>query len=105
MVIINEYLCRLLGIRGIMLFPFCIVRGLGRWYNREKQLITINHEKIHYKQCIETGVIFFYIIYGIFHLIYGYDRNPFEKEAFDNENNLTYIDNRKMYGWIKYIKK
>ena len=104
-VIISESICKALGIRGIMLFPFCIVRGLGRWYNRSKQLVTINHERIHFKQCLECGIIGFYIIYGIFHLMYGYERNPFEREAFDNDNDLTYNKHRKLYAWVKYLKR
>ena len=84
-----------------MIFPLCIVRGLSRWYTREKQLVTINHEKIHFQQSIELGVIGFYLIYLYWHLRYGYKGNPFEVEAFDNEDDLQYIDKRKRYNYFK----
>ncbi len=74
-----------------MLFPFCIVRGTSKWYTKEKQAITANHEKIHYKQCIDCWVIGFYPLYLYYHIKYGYKNNPFEVEAFDNEDNLEYL--------------
>lgn len=101
MVIKCDWLCKLLGIRGIMLFPFCIVRGLSKWYTKEKQQETIDHEKIHFKQCLELGIIGFYILYLFYQIKHGYRNNPFEVEAFKYQ---CCINKRKPYGWVK-IKK
>ena len=76
--------------------------------------ITINHEKIHTAQIREMLYIFFYIWYVIewfikvfiyleFHEAY---RNlAFEREAYENQDNLNYLNSRKHYNWIKKIWK
>ena len=101
MVIVADRFCRLLGIKGIMLFPFCIVRGTSNWYTKEKQTITINHEKIHWQQALEMGIILFYIHYGVQSLFRSYRELSAEKEAFANQHNLDYIKQRKRYAWLK----
>lgn len=74
---------------------------------------TINHEKIHTKQMIEMLFIFFYLWYGFEYLIIrlfhkkqndAYHDVSFEEEAYNNDDNLNYIDTRKHYAWFKYIK-
>lgn len=88
---------------GITLCPFGI-------YIDSNDKYTINHEKIHWKQQVEMLVLPFYIWYGLEYIIkffmYGKDayRNlSFEREAYANENNLNYLENRKSYAWIKYL--
>ena len=70
---------------------------------------TRNHEKIHYQQNIETifiGMIFIYTYDYIKALISGKDSydaymsTRAEIEAYDNENNLEYLSQRKRYQWI-----
>jgi hypothetical protein len=34
----------------------------------------------------------------------AYMNIPFEKEAYANENDYTYIKKRKLFSWIKYFK-
>lgn len=72
----------------------------------------INHEKIHLKQQIEMLVIGFYLWYGIEFLIHfvthkkwmkAYYAISFEKEAYQNEQNLDYIRNRKVWSFLKYL--
>lgn len=72
-----------------------------------------NHECIHTKQMIETLFIGFYIWYGIEYLIVrlfhkkqndAYHDVSFEEEAHNNDTNLNYLNNRKLYSWIKYVK-
>lgn len=74
---------------------------------------TINHELIHTKQMKEMGYIFFYLWYGIeyilirlFHRKQGdaYHDVSFEEEAHNNDENFNYLNERKRYAWIKYIK-
>jgi hypothetical protein len=69
----------------------------------------LNHERIHTAQMKEMLYIFFYLWYfvewllEIFH--YGstaYHTNTFEREAFDNDDNLTYLVTRPRFAWWKY---
>lgn len=57
----------------------------------------------------------FYIWYGLEYLIIKlfnlkdkqndcYHEISLEEEAYNNDNNLEYLDNRKPFNWIKYIK-
>ncbi len=75
-----------------------------------KQLdkIDINHEAIHTKQMQEMLYIPFYIWYIIEFLIKLFTGNAyrnlsFEREAYNNQYNLNYLNNRKHYSWIKYV--
>ena len=69
----------------------------------------LNHERIHSRQILELGIIFFYIWYGIEWLIKSlkdgnaYKNLSFEREAYENENDENYLKTRKWYSFIKYI--
>ena len=93
---------------GITLFPFIILREIYKTSIDKDEVI--NHESIHIKQQIELLVIFFYILYGIFYLFNlinhknktdAYMNIPFEKEAYQNEKDMGYLKNRKLYSWLK----
>ena len=95
---------------AITIYPFIIVFN----HNSSNENIILNHEKIHLKQYNETLIIGFlplYFIFWIFNLIKyrnfdkAYRNIPFEKESYENENNLSYISDRKKYNWLKYLKK
>ena len=71
-----------------------------------------NHETIHYHQQIELLFLFHWILYGVFWLIGlvkyknsrdAYYNNPFEREAYVNQENLNYLSERKFYSWTKYF--
>lgn len=88
---------------GVSLAPFGI-------YVKEEYLnykYILNHEKIHWKQQVEMLIIFFYIWYLIEWSIklFSYSDISFEREAFNNDNNLEYLNVRKHYSWIKRIIK
>jgi hypothetical protein len=63
----------------------------------------INHERIHLRQQLELLVIPFHIWYLIALRRKGYDNISFEKEAYANENDLSYLKKRKLFSFIKYI--
>lgn len=104
----------LMKIGGITLWPFIILREIydasPPW--RRKAARIINHESIHIKQQEEMLIIPFYIWYVTEWFIklffYGkkaYYNISFEREAYDNDDNLSYLSNRKHYAWIKRILK
>jgi hypothetical protein len=104
-------------IGGISLFPFIILREKYRddkkyWVIKGGRII--NHETIHFQQALELGVIPFYILYILEYIIKSvlyfsiekaYKNISFEREAYENEYNLTYLTSRKRYNWIKRIIK
>ncbi|MGV8946639.1 MAG: hypothetical protein ACOH1N_09435 [Lutibacter sp.] len=72
----------------------------------------MNHEKIHLKQQIELLWIFFFVWYFIEYFIriiqykkhdIAYRNISFEKEAYKNEQNLNYLEYRKVFAFLKYL--
>jgi len=98
MVIRSKWFTSMLGILGIAIFPFIIIK---RGYSKEDKLI--NHERIHIRQEMEMLVIPFYLLYFYYSIRRGYRNNPFEIEAYDNDDNLDYLKTRKLYSWTKHI--
>lgn len=95
------------GFKAINLFGFLFVRN-----GKTLRDIDINHEKIHTKQMKELLYIFFYLWYVIEWLIKlpiysfthkAYRNISFEREAYQNQYDMNYLDNRKHYNWIKKI--
>ena len=93
---------------GLTLWPFIFVKE----DTLKKDVILINHEKIHLKQQRELLILPFYIWYiceWLFRtLLYlnsyrAYQNISFEREAYANENNLDYVQNRKTFSFLKYI--
>lgn len=109
MIIVCQTLLKNTKILGIALFPFIILRKK----ELKKDKILINHEKIHLRQQLELGIIFFYIWY-ILEFFYwlikyknkniAYKNICFEKEAFTKENSLNYLKKRKFWAFWKYLK-
>lgn len=104
MIIKSKWICNLLGIRGITLYPFVFVNS----YNS----VLVNHELIHVAQQKELYLFKFYFFYLSEYLKYrlqGYDHHfayrsiSFEKEAFTNQYNLSYLQIRKKHNWKKYL--
>jgi len=100
---------------GLCLFPFIFIVDMEKidepLYSQKE---VINHEKIHFYQIIETGVIGFYLLFllellgkSIYYrsIKHGYLNISFEIEAYKNMKNLEYLKYRKKYNWIKYLTK
>lgn len=94
--------------QGWVLFPFVFLK--------EKELacnpVFMNHERIHLRQQIELLVLPFFLWYGIeylFRLIQyrninqAYRNISFEREAYTNQNALEYINQRRLFGFMKYF--
>ena len=62
--------------------------------------VVINHEAIHAAQARDCkGYFLFYCRYLWMWIRYGYRKNPFEKEAFTYQSDLSYLENRKPCTW------
>lgn len=71
---------------------------------------TLNHERIHLAQQKEMFVIPFFLLYiieWVLRLPFGnaYKNISFEREAYANENNHSYLNDRKKYSNINYITR
>jgi len=94
---------------------FC-VNLFGTIWARDTSWIdkyVVNHERIHTAQQRELLFIPFYIFYLIelcvrrlqYHSWHEAYRNiSFEREAYTNGHNLSYLSNRKPYSFIRYFK-
>ena len=98
------------GFRSITLFPFVLVKCK----DEKKNIILINHEKIHLQQQIELFILPFFIWYALEFLInlirfknsnQAYLNISFEREAYFNENNLSYLSNRSLWAFMKFLTK
>jgi beta-lactamase regulating signal transducer with metallopeptidase domain len=103
-----------MSIGGITLWPFIVLREKhnANKFARERAKRIINHESIHIKQQQELLIIPFYVLYltewFIKLFFYGkksYYNISFEREAYDNDDNLEYLSSRKNYSWIRRIFK
>ena len=93
---------------GMALFPFILVR------QPNPGPTLINHEQIHLRQQAEMGILPFYvwyiIEYGIRRLQHrdhytAYRNISFEREAFANDTNLTYLKTRPFWSFWRYLSR
>lgn len=86
---------------------------LGMLFCRKGTTITadlIQHERIHTRQMIELGFVFFYLFYVIEWLIRlpmrgrAYLNISFEREAYRHMDDPNYLLNRRPYAWTRYLK-
>ena len=93
------------GYKCVNLFGFLFVRKGCKLSDTD-----LNHEAIHTAQMKEMLYVFFYLWYFIEWFLelfsYGsksYKTNSFEREAFDNDEDLDYLKNRPMFAWWEYL--
>lgn len=98
------------GFAAINLFGVII----GRKEYGDLSKSELNHEKIHSRQIIEMLWVFFYLLYFVEWLIRlvqyrdsltAYYNISFEREAYSNDKNLNYLENRKWYAFVNYFYK
>lgn len=108
MKIVYNYIIPFKGYKAMCVFPFIFVRKDVR----SLTVNDINHEKIHGEQQKETLILLFYLLYGIEWLVKvvyyrnrhtAYKNVSFEREAYDKQDDITYLDKRKLFSWVKYI--
>lgn len=71
--------------------------------------VSLNHEKIHTAQMREMLYVFFYLWYVVEWVVrlFGkgnaYRNISFEREAYDNQSYILYLDERRRYAWLEYL--
>jgi len=92
---------------GVTFFPFILLKKSYFDSNPNMLETTITHEKIHIRQQIEMLVVIFYLWYFLEWVFKGFNYNAisFEKECYNNETNKNYLKHRKLWNFIKYVKK
>lgn len=103
--IVSPFLIRLLSgnfARAMAIYPFVIFKHK----ELKQDLVILNHERIHLRQQLELFIVPFYLIYFIEYFIGrakgmnhedAYRNIRFEKEAYENESNLSYLKKRNLY--------
>lgn len=106
-ILVNKYLIGRHFV-GIALWPFIVVKDP----RLKEDKVFINHERIHLKQQLELLVLPFYLVYLLEYVIrlfqYGNSREAyrnisFEREAYEMEAELSYLDYRKIWSFTKYL--
>lgn len=102
-VVIENKLIPFKGFKAINLFGVIFVRKGARMTSTD-----FNHEAIHTAQMKELGYVFFYVLYVIEWLYRlcksgnAYRNILFEREAYENEDDVYYLYLRKHYAqWRK----
>ncbi len=97
------------GFTAITFWPFIFVRKDEEKYYTD---VVERHEYIHGEQQKEMLIVFFLLWYGIEWFVKlciyrnsmtAYKNISFEREAYRNQNDLAYLDERKHFAWTKYI--
>lgn len=96
------------GYRGLTIFPFVFLKNRDSKTNK----VLINHERIHLRQQLELLILPFFIWYGFEFLIRlvryknkitAYRNISFEKEAYENEKDLNYNEQRSFWSFLNYL--
>lgn len=98
---------------GITIWPFILIVPKHRGNK-----VLLNHEKIHLEQQKELwifGFLYLYVYHYLKNLVIGffkgkgwnhkwaYRQIPFEKEAYDNEEDLAYLEDRDFKAYKEYV--
>lgn len=95
------------GFRAMNLFGVVFARNEFKDLSQR----TLNHEAIHTAQMREMLYMFFYLWYVIEWLVklcrFGrkkaYRNISFEREAYENQFEYTYLKRRKKYSWLERL--
>lgn len=107
-VIVAKYLIPK-GYSGMALFPFILLKERRDVSNA----VMLQHEKIHLRQQLEMLILPFFIWYGIEYFIrilqyrdkhLAYRNISFEREAYANESQKDFLQNRKFWNFFNYLK-
>lgn len=108
-VIVAKYLIPK-GFAGLTLFPFIILKEKRDVSNP----VMLQHEKIHIRQQMELLILPFFIWYGIEYLLrtfqykdkhIAYRNISFEREAYANESQKDFLQKRRFWNFLNYMKE
>lgn len=97
-------------VSAMALFPFVLLK----LQNQSNNAVLLNHEKIHLRQQMELLILPFYVWYLVEYLVrllqYRNHKNAylnicFEREAYNNETDLEYLNTRPFWGFVGYLAK
>lgn len=98
------------NIIGMQIAFWLFVDDIEKW---KKRPLSLNHEYIHFEQGKELWFLGFWLLYVLNYLInlfrYKFDNHEayimiaFEREAYENQRNFSYVSKRKKYNWIKWL--
>lgn len=98
------------GFKAINLFGILFARKGANINGR-----TLNHERIHSAQMRELLYVLFYVLYVIeyliripmcdFDVLQAYRSISFEREAYANDDDFEYLKIRKLFAFLKYLKR
>ena len=92
---------------AMAIFPFVIIKE----EKMKGDALLLNHELIHHQQQLELAIVPFYLIYGIHYLINfirfrnhdrAYREIIFEREAYQMDKDLNYLQRRKIFAFTKF---
>ncbi len=95
-----------LPVAGMAIFPFILFKKK----NLSVSPTLINHERIHLQQQLELLILPFYTWYILEYCYYrlkgnkhqeAYRAISFEKEAYENENDMNYLKTRKLWTYLR----
>lgn len=110
MKIVYSKLIPLKGYTAMTIYPFIFVRKDRKEYFTE---VANTHESIHALQQIEILWIFFFLWYLLEWLVkipfckfnpsFAYRSISFEQEAYYNQYDKEYLQDRRHYCWMKFV--
>lgn len=107
MVLISKYFVPK-GYSGLTIFPFVFLK----YSHLKTDKILMNHEHIHLRQQLEMIIVLFYLFYAVEFVIRlcqyknwykAYKNISFEREAYHNESNMDYLEQRSFWSFLKYL--
>ncbi|WP_333877686.1 hypothetical protein [Flavobacterium sp.] len=96
------------GYRGLTIFPLVILKAR----NGKADSVLLQHERIHLQQQLELLVVPFFVWYAIEFLLrwmvlrdrhQAYRAISFEREAYANEKDLHYLQQRSIWNFLNYF--
>jgi len=109
MILVSKYLIPK-GYSGLTIYPFVFLKCSASKVDE----VLINHERIHLKQQLEMFILPFYVFYVLeFFVRYiqfkswylAYVNISFERESYHNEANLNYLNERRPWNFLKYLRQ
>jgi hypothetical protein len=108
-VIVSKYLTPV-GFRALTIYPFVFLREA----KDKDDVVLLHHERIHLHQQKELLWVFFFLWYGLEFMVRwmrlrnkhaAYRAICFEREAYQNEKDLHFLERRPFWNFMCFIRK